>query len=263
MATSCPGLVDVDRQLDFGKGRCQTLSHCWHPADMPLIIDIHTHTYPTSDDSTLVPERLIEEAMRIGLDGICITDHDGFWEPGDIDELSRRYGYLVLPGCEVTTEEGHLLVYGLDRYIFGMHRAAFVRKLVDDAGGVIVVAHPYRRNYSEQAANGGATYDEMLDRACSNTVFDIADAVEVLNGRGTAQENAFSQDIAARFEMNGTGASDAHRLEDLGTFATEFQRPVHTLEDLVRELAAGRFSPVTLDRGAGVQAASSGRSSGA
>ena len=111
-----------------------------------LIIDIHTHTYPTSDDSSLLPDELIQEAIRIGLDGICITDHDGFWKPQDIEELSRRHGFLVLPGCEVTTEEGHLLVYGLDRYIFGMHRAAFVRELVDDAGGAIVVAHPYRRD---------------------------------------------------------------------------------------------------------------------
>jgi predicted metal-dependent phosphoesterase TrpH len=107
-----------------------------------LIIDIHTHTYPTSDDSSLLPDELIQEAIRIGLDGICITDHDGFWKPQDIAELSKRHGFLVLPGCEVTTEEGHLLVYGLDRYIFGMHRAAFVRDLVDDAGGAIVVRTP-------------------------------------------------------------------------------------------------------------------------
>ena len=226
-----------------------------------MIIDIHTHTYPTSDDSSLVPEQLIEEAMRIGLDGICITDHDGFWKPEQIDELSKRHGFLVLPGCEVTTEEGHLLVYGLDRYVFGMHRAAFVRKLVDDAGGVIVVAHPYRRTYSDPGENGSATYAEMLERASRNSVFAISDAVEVLNGRGTAKQNAFSQEVADRFDMNGTGASDAHRLEDVGTFATEFHKPVRSTEDLVRELAAGRFRPVVLDRGAVVQSPSTGRTS--
>ena len=88
-----------------------------------MIIDIHTHTYPTSDDSTLTPEELIAKAKRIGLDGVCITDHDRFWDPKDIHALSREHDYLVLPGCEVTTEEGHLLVYGLKEYIFGMHKA--------------------------------------------------------------------------------------------------------------------------------------------
>ena len=212
-----------------------------------MIIDIHTHTYPTSDDSSLSPEQLIEEARRIGIDGLCITDHDRFWSPQEVNDLSKAHDFLVLPGCEVTTEEGHMLVYGLSEYVFGMHRAAFVRRLVDEAGGVIVVAHPYRRTYREQADTGRGAYDEMLDRACHNTVFPLADAVEVLNGRGSEQENAFSHEIAKRFEMRGTGASDAHRLEDLGTFGTEFQRPVRCLEDLIRELRAGRFRPMVLN----------------
>ena len=207
-----------------------------------LIIDIHTHTYPTSDDSSLLPDELIQEAIRIGLDGICITDHDGFWKPQDIAELSQRHGFLVLPGCEVTTEEGHLLVYGLDRYIFGMHRAAFVRDLVDDAGGAIVVAHPYRRAFDERG--GDAAYREMVDKTSGNAVFGLSDAVEVRNGRGTARQNAFSQDIADRLGMRGTGASDAHRLEELGTYATEFSRTVSSLDEFVAELLSGRFRPV-------------------
>ena len=209
-----------------------------------MIIDIHTHTYPTSDDSSLLPDELIQEAIRIGLDGVCITDHDGFWKPQDIEELSKRHGFLVLPGCEVTTEEGHLLVYGLDRYIFGMHRAAFVRDLVDDAGGAIVVAHPYRRTFTEEDAGDESAYQEMLDRACVNAVFSLSDAVEVGNGRGSARQNAFSRDIADRLEMKGTGASDAHRLDDLGTYATEFSRTVTSLDEFVAELLSGRFRPV-------------------
>ena len=213
-----------------------------------MIIDIHTHTFPTSDDSSLSPVELIEEAKRIGLDGVCITDHDGFWKPEQILELSERHEFLVLPGCEVTTEEGHLLVYGLSRYIFGMHRASFVRKQVDEAGGVMVVAHPYRRTYREQAGNNPVAYKEMLERASRNTVFPLVDAVEVLNGRGSEQENAFSHRIADEFGLNGTGASDAHRLQDLGTFATEFQRPVEDLQSFIAELKAGRFRPVVLDK---------------
>ena len=211
-----------------------------------LIIDIHTHTFPTSDDSTLSPEALISEAKRTGLDGICITDHDGFWSPSDVLELSRTHDYLVLPGCEVTTEEGHLLVYGLERYIFGMHRAAFVRDLVDEAGGAIVVAHPYRRVFREQSSTDHDAYAEMLDRACGNSVFPMSDAVEVLNGRGSQHENAFAGDMATRLRMKGTGASDAHKLDDIGTYATEFESAITCLEDLVAELRAGRFSPVVM-----------------
>ena len=216
-----------------------------------MIIDIHTHTFPTSDDSLLTPEELITEAKRIGLDGICLTDHDRFWEPEQIDELSRKHNYLVLPGCEVTTEDGHLLIYGLKEYIFGMHRASFVKKHVDDANGVIVVAHPYRRTYREGAHTSADAYYEMLERACRNDVFDMVDAVEVFNGRGSEQENAFSHEIAKQFGLGGTGASDAHKLDDIGTFATEFERPIRNLDDFITELKSGRFSPVVLDKRSG------------
>ena len=212
-----------------------------------MIIDIHTHTYPTSDDSTLTPEELIAKAKRIGLDGVCITDHDRFWDPKDIHALSRRHDYLVLPGCEVTTEEGHLLVYGLQEYIFGMHRATFVKDKLDREEGAMVVAHPYRRTYRKGAHTSESSYLEMLERASRNHVFDMVNAVEVMNGRGLAEENAFSRDLAKWFDLPGTGASDAHKLEDIGTFATEFERRVTCLDDLITELRAGRFRPIVLD----------------
>ncbi len=218
-----------------------------------MIIDIHTHTYPTSLDSQLTPEELIKESKRLGLDGICITDHDGFWDPEEVLQLSRDFNYLVLPGCEVTTEEGHLLVYGLSKYIFGMHRASVVKQMVDEVGGVMVVAHPYRRTYREQADKDEAAYDEMLDRAARNEVFQNVDAVEVLNSRGSEQENTFSQGIAERFGLKGTGASDAHKLEDIGTFATDFERPIRCLEEFIREIRAGRFSPMVMSRRASLQ----------
>ena len=215
-----------------------------------MIIDIHTHTYPGSDDSFLTPEQLVAEAKRLGLDGVCITEHDGFWAAEDIDRLSRTFDFPIFPGCEVTTEDGHLLVYGLRKYIFGMHRSSFVKRLVDEAGGAIVVAHPYRRTFRPEESATPEGYDRMLDRACRNDAFSLSDAVEVLNGRGSERENEFSHRIADRLGMQGTGASDAHRLGDLGTFATEFERPVRTLDDFISELRAGRFRSVVLDRAA-------------
>ena len=236
-------------RLDSAASAVRHLTHTSRPGpETYLIIDIHTHTYPTSIDSELTPEELIKESKRLGLDGICITDHDGFWDPEEIHQLSRDFNYLVIPGCEVTTEEGHLLVYGLSEYIFGMHRASMVKRMVDEVGGVMVVAHPYRRTYREEADSGAAAYDEMLDRAARNDVFRSVDAVEVLNSRGSDHENEFSRGIAQRFGLKGTGASDAHKLADVGTYATEFERPIHSLEQFIHELRAGRFSPVALEK---------------
>ena len=198
-------------------------------------------------DSFIEADELIEEAKRIGLDGVCITDHDGFWDHREVEYLSKRHDFLVLPGCEVTTEEGHLLVYGLKKYIFGMHRASFVKDKLDVERGAMIVAHPYRRVYRKGAHTSEEAYAEMIERASRNRAFDMADGVEIINGRGLPEENAFSRDLARRFGMPGSGASDAHRLEDLGGCATEFERRIESLDDLITEIRAGRFRAIALD----------------
>jgi predicted metal-dependent phosphoesterase TrpH len=161
-------------------------------------------------------------------------------------DWSSRYGLLVLAGCEVTTEEGHLLVFGLDRYIFGMHHASFVKELVDRSGGVLVVTHPYRARYHGEAEDDKDRYRTAVEKACRDHVFSLADAVEASNGRGSEAENRFSLAIQERLGTHGTGASDAHRLDDVGTFATEFDKPIHGLDDLIGELRSGRYHPSTL-----------------
>ena len=239
----------VDERTSCARIGRESEIQTWKWTRTALIIDIHTHTYPTSVDSFIDADELIEEAKRIGLDGICITDHDGFWDHREVEDLSKRHNFLVLPGCEVTTEEGHVLVYGLRRYIFGMHRAGFVKDKVDMENGAMVVAHPYRRTYRKGADVDVEAYCEMLDRASRNGVFGMVNAVELLNGRGLPEENAFSHDLAKMFGLPGTGASDAHRLEDIGTYATEFERRITCLDDLIIELQSGRHKPVVLDKG--------------
>jgi len=213
-----------------------------------MLIDLHTHTAPKSDDSYLKPDELITNAKRAGLDAICLTEHDWFWDDEDIKELSRRHNFLVLPGVEITTEEAHLLVFGLKRYVFGMHRASFVRRLVDEVGGAIIVAHPYRRHFPVGEDPEGKRYYPALTRACESPLFEIADAIEVLNGRGSEKENAFSREIAERLAMRGIAASDAHEVKDIGCCATFFERRIGNLEELITELKAGRFHPVDLGK---------------
>ena len=59
-------------------------------------------------------------------------------------------------------------------------------------------------------------------------------------------QNQFSLDLGRRLSVNMTAGSDAHKVDQIGTVATEFQRPVSCLNDLIRELRGGRYSPVDL-----------------
>ena len=214
-----------------------------------MLIDLHTHTALRSDDSYLTPDELVVQAKRVGLDAICLTEHDWFWDARDIAELCQRHNFLVLPATEITTEEAHLLAFGLEKYVFGMHRASFVRHLVDEAGGAIIVAHPYRRHFPIGAEPEDERYYPALTKACESPLFQVADAIEVLNGRGTEKENAFAQEIAEKLNLRGVAASDAHEIADIGSCATRFQRSIGSLQDLITELKAGRFRAVDLAAG--------------
>ena len=213
----------------------------------PLLIDLHTHTYPKSDDSFVAVDDIIDRAKTLGLDGICLTEHDDFWPQDVVAELQRRHNFLVLPGSEINTDAGHILVFGLERYEFGLHKPAFLRRAVNRCGGVFIAAHPYRRRFLADPGRQPEARAEMLARAIADDFFLMCDAIEGANGRGAPAENEFSQDLAAAFHLKCTGGSDAHRLEQLGTVATRFERPIGCLADLIGEIKAGRFRPEALN----------------
>ena len=211
-----------------------------------MLIDLHTHSYPHSDDSFMSVDELIEGSKSLGLGGICLTDHDVFWTDEEIRELSSKHDFLVIPGCEINTESGHVLVFGLSGYEFGMHRAEFLRSSVNQVEGVMIAAHPYRRRFLEEPAEKPEARQEMLERACGDGFFRMCQGIEALNGRGLAIQNQFSLELGGRLRANMTAGSDAHKVEQIGTVATEFQRPVTCLKDLIRELREGRYQPVDL-----------------
>ncbi len=215
---------------------------------LTLLIDLHTHSYPKSDDSFMDVDGLIDRSKQLGLDGVCLTDHDAFWTWDETRELGKRHDFLVLPGTEVNTDSGHVLVFGLDRYVFGVHKPDFLRRLVDRKGGAIIAAHPYRRRFLPEPAQDPKARREMLAKAAGDEFFGQCDGLEVLNGRGSDAENRFSQDLLAGFQGRGVAGSDAHRIEQLGTAATRFTRRISGLQDLIAELKRGACAPADLRR---------------
>ena len=207
-----------------------------------MLIDLHCHTRPLSDDSNLTPDELVEAAKAASLDAVCLTEHDFTWDLEEVRQLARRHDFTVIPAIEVNTDDGHFLAFGLDRYVYGMHRTAELARLVDEAGGALVAAHPYRRQLPFELRDEG-DWTEPLERAAANPAYRYVCAIETLNGRGSERENAFSQALCDRLGLPAVAASDAHQSSDVGRCATEFQRDVADVSDLVRELKAGRFQP--------------------
>ena len=76
-------------------------------------IEIHCHT-ERSSCSSITLKQLIEEALRLGIDCLCITDHNRFPEPGVLPEHEERYGIRLIPGIEWSTDWGHFLIFGME-----------------------------------------------------------------------------------------------------------------------------------------------------
>ena len=211
-----------------------------------LLIDLHAHTYPKSDDSFISVDELVDAARQHGLDRICLTEHDDFWPVNAARELTRRHGILVIPGSEINTDAGHVLVFGLHQYKFGMHKPSFLRQEADRHGAVLIAAHPYRRRFLAGPGEDPAVRSDMLNRALDDQMLRLFDAVESHNGRGKEAENFFSEDLRQSLCLPGTGGSDTHRLQQMGTAATLFERRITSLDELVAELKAGRMRAVDL-----------------
>ncbi len=82
-----------------------------------LNVDLHIHSYGGSQDvsdTNMTPSAIVDSAVRQNLKVIAITDHNSDLNVQEAIDYARDEHtgeILVLPGVEVTTAHGHLLVY--------------------------------------------------------------------------------------------------------------------------------------------------------
>jgi predicted metal-dependent phosphoesterase TrpH len=205
-----------------------------------MVIDLHVHSSPASPCSSNPVERLIEEARAIGLDGICLTDHNHLWDAAEVEALRQKHGFLILRGNEITTDQGDILVLGLEEDIQGVIKLEELREKVLKAGAFMIAAHPFRGFLTFGIGYLGLTPEKARKRP----VFQGVDAVEVLNSRVSEKENRFAAQVAEGLGLPLTGGSDAHQAGEVGRYATRFSDPIRNERDLVEALRNGRFSPV-------------------
>jgi predicted metal-dependent phosphoesterase TrpH len=201
-------------------------------------IDLHIHTRPRSPCSAIDPLELIRQARKVGLDGLCLTEHQSLWDPTEIAELAARDGIRIFQGNEVTTNQGDILVFGYEEDVKGVVAVQELREAVEAAGGLMIAAHPFRGFL----VFGFAQLQMGVDEACRRSLFQYVDGLEILNCRLTAQENDLARQVAQRLGLLGVAGSDAHRLDEVGRCVTVFQREIRTETELIEELRAGRFT---------------------
>ena len=208
------------------------------------IVDMHVHTVRGAADSSLTPDQLIEEAQRIGLTGVNISEHDRVWEPHVLDEFRERSGLFVSRGMEVSTDLGHMIVVGLDRYVPGIRRAAELRRVLDEVGGFMTVAHPFRHFFDpiHFRRDGRPPFEMTPEEAAERMpVFKLVDEIEIANGGSTPRENQFALKVAKALGKRGIGASDCHSTQGVGYFVTVFEEELRDQDHMLEQLRGRRF----------------------
>lgn len=200
-----------------------------------MLMDLHFHTMRFSGDSRMPLEAGLRRARDMGLDGVCLTEHDVIAAYEDLDTTAARYGLIVLVGVEILTSDGDILCFGSSSVPVTTISAVELTGLVASAGGATVAAHPYRDN----------------NRGVGDLLFDLPDltAVEGYNGNTTLPENRRAVRAARELGLPVTGASDSHSVERIGVYATRFADTIRTMEDLVEALRGGDYGPVRYSPG--------------
>ena len=219
---------------------------------MGAIVDMHVHTTRGASDSNLQPEELAEEALRLGLTGVHLSEHDRLWDASELERYRQKHGLFVANGMEVSTDLGHILTLGLDRYVPGIRRAEELRRVAREVGGYMIVAHPFRHFFDPAHFRrmGGEPFNLTPEQAARLPVFEVVDAVEALNGCNTLQENLFALRVAQVLGKPVTGGSDAHSNQGIGIYVTVFERELESEEQMLEELHAGRvYAAYGLRRG--------------
>ncbi len=218
---------------------------------MARIFDLHIHTTKGSADSSLSPEDLILEAERLGLRGLCLTEHSGPWDRHEFERFAARHNVVLIRAMEADTDMGHMLAFGLDQYQSGFHQAAELCRAARAAGGFVVSAHPFRgvlgRHMRERPylyrSRPEAPLPRIPEEAREHPVFRLADAIEVANGGTANEENDFAMAVASLLGMPVTGGSDAHSTHGLGRYVTAFADEIHSEAEFLTALRSGQFFP--------------------
>lgn len=172
-------------------------------------LQVHTRVSPCSRAD---PRDIVASARRRGLDGIAVTDHDTT-EGYDAVRECADGDLEVIPGCEVTTGQGHLLGLDVERAPERTDPVAAIDE-IHRQGGVAVLSHPFdrlRERYTEELS----------------AVADAVDGVEVANSRCILpRDNRRARTFASEHGLAPTGGSDAHFPSEIGRAYTVCTGPL-------------------------------------
>jgi predicted metal-dependent phosphoesterase TrpH len=164
-------------------------------------IDFHTHTH-YSDDCIFSPETIIKSALKKGLDGIAITDHNTIAGWPSAISAAKKLGAVLILGEEIKIKKrgitvGEILGYFLTQRVNPRGKTAEqVIEEIKKQGGLAIIAHPF---------NWKRPFKEL------EKYKNLADGVESFNSRTQSKRiNKKTLEFIQKNNLAMTAGSDCH-----------------------------------------------------
>ena len=160
---------------------------------MQIKADLHVHSN-YSKDSLTTPKDLVYYAKKRGLTAVAVTDHKQI--EGSC-KIAKEADFLVIPGMEVSSADGHIVALNLQELI---PRGLSAKETVDrihEAGGIAIAVHPY------------AWFKGSLTSHVETAKFD---AVETINASAFPFKRCKrkAMEIAQKLNLPCVGGTDSH-----------------------------------------------------
>ncbi|HXZ03212.1 MAG TPA: CehA/McbA family metallohydrolase [Ktedonobacteraceae bacterium] len=195
--------------------------------------DIHMHT--NLGDGWASPARVIEEATRLGLPLIAITDHDHVEGAKRVQELiyQQNNSLQMITGVEVSTRQGHLLGLFVTKAPKAMKSVEESIENIKEQGGLVIVPHPLGRLVPSLSH---AKITALLEKGYA------IDGIEMYNpSPANASMRPAVRAANQQWGLAETGGSDAHFWQHIGTAYTLF--PGSSAHDLRRAIIERTVRP--------------------
>lgn len=163
-------------------------------------LDMHIHSKYSLDGKVPV-EEIIKIAIKRGMSGLCLADHNNPAGYAHARKVAPKE-FILVPGCEVSALDGHILCYGTETKIPKNLPTAETIEKIHDAGGIAVASHPFRTRFS------------LGGKAVRANKFDGVEAFNARNFKPWSNPNATR--LAEELKIGKTGGSDAHEAKDIG-----------------------------------------------
>ncbi len=182
------------------------------------LADLHVHSIHSYDGTVTVPAILKHVANNTKLNVIALTDHDQTCGVEEALQLAPAYGIEVIPGCEVSTAEGHLLTLFVDRPVQpGLSYLETILR-AGEMGGLCVAPHPLTPFINSVSFK---TVRQVLQNPDAARILV---GIEAYNGGLVlTHNNAHIAAVCQTFPLAQVGNSDAHVLKAIGQGATRFK----------------------------------------